>query len=79
MLSCLSPLSHNTKTTSWLDPRCRDKASRPLEECDDDGKLLHIVYIIEANIYTSVYWFRNENMGSHTCYFMCVFSGEISA
>ncbi|KAM6981670.1 membrane-associated guanylate kinase, WW and PDZ domain-containing protein 1-like isoform 2-T2 [Tautogolabrus adspersus] len=27
---------HNTKTTSWLDPRCRDKASRPLEECDDD-------------------------------------------
>ncbi|XP_013878838.1 membrane-associated guanylate kinase, WW and PDZ domain-containing protein 1 [Austrofundulus limnaeus] len=28
---------HNTKTTSWLDPRCRDKASRPLEECDDDA------------------------------------------
>ena len=33
----LSPFSHNTKTTSWLDPR--DKASKPLEECDDDGKL----------------------------------------
>uniref|UniRef100_A0A8D3AHB5 Membrane-associated guanylate kinase, WW and PDZ domain-containing protein 1 n=1 Tax=Scophthalmus maximus TaxID=52904 RepID=A0A8D3AHB5_SCOMX len=32
-------IDHNTKTTSWLDPRCRDKASRPLEECDDDGKL----------------------------------------
>ncbi|KAM8754248.1 membrane-associated guanylate kinase, WW and PDZ domain-containing protein 1-like isoform 2-T2 [Acanthopagrus schlegelii] len=31
---------HNTKTTSWLDPRCRDKASRPLEECDDD-ELIH--------------------------------------
>uniref|UniRef100_A0A671X7N9 Membrane-associated guanylate kinase, WW and PDZ domain-containing protein 1 n=1 Tax=Sparus aurata TaxID=8175 RepID=A0A671X7N9_SPAAU len=29
-------IDHNTKTTSWLDPRCRDKASRPLEECDDD-------------------------------------------
>ncbi|XP_013130558.1 membrane-associated guanylate kinase, WW and PDZ domain-containing protein 1 isoform X9 [Oreochromis niloticus] len=27
---------HNTKTTSWLDPRCRDRTSRPLEECDDD-------------------------------------------
>ncbi|XP_015239217.1 PREDICTED: membrane-associated guanylate kinase, WW and PDZ domain-containing protein 1-like isoform X5 [Cyprinodon variegatus] len=27
---------HNTKTTSWLDPRCRDKVPRPLEECDDD-------------------------------------------
>ncbi|XP_077369993.1 membrane-associated guanylate kinase, WW and PDZ domain-containing protein 1-like isoform X4 [Festucalex cinctus] len=27
---------HNTKTTSWLDPRCRDKASGPLEEGDDD-------------------------------------------
>uniref|UniRef100_A0A8C5AXN8 Membrane associated guanylate kinase, WW and PDZ domain containing 1a n=1 Tax=Gadus morhua TaxID=8049 RepID=A0A8C5AXN8_GADMO len=30
-------IDHNTKTTSWLDPR--DKASKPLEECDDDGKL----------------------------------------
>ncbi|XP_035994739.1 membrane-associated guanylate kinase, WW and PDZ domain-containing protein 1 isoform X9 [Fundulus heteroclitus] len=29
-------IDHNTKTTSWLDPRCRDKAPRPLEECDDD-------------------------------------------
>uniref|UniRef100_A0A7N9ARJ4 Membrane-associated guanylate kinase, WW and PDZ domain-containing protein 1 n=1 Tax=Mastacembelus armatus TaxID=205130 RepID=A0A7N9ARJ4_9TELE len=37
-------IDHNTKTTSWLDPRCRDKASRPLEECDDDGKLLCIIY-----------------------------------
>nr|XP_019951501.1 PREDICTED: membrane-associated guanylate kinase, WW and PDZ domain-containing protein 1-like [Paralichthys olivaceus] len=32
---------HNTKTTSWLDPRCRDKASRPLEECDDDEEGIH--------------------------------------
>ncbi|XP_068185789.1 membrane-associated guanylate kinase, WW and PDZ domain-containing protein 1-like isoform X3 [Antennarius striatus] len=32
---------HNTKTTSWLDPRCRDKASRALEECDDDEEGLH--------------------------------------
>ncbi|XP_077579459.1 membrane-associated guanylate kinase, WW and PDZ domain-containing protein 1-like isoform X11 [Stigmatopora nigra] len=29
-------IDHNTKTTSWLDPRCRDKACRPLDECDDD-------------------------------------------
>uniref|UniRef100_A0A672HWS1 Membrane-associated guanylate kinase, WW and PDZ domain-containing protein 1 n=1 Tax=Salarias fasciatus TaxID=181472 RepID=A0A672HWS1_SALFA len=35
-------IDHNTKTTSWLDPRCRDKASRPLEECDDDGELLQL-------------------------------------
>uniref|UniRef100_A0A3Q3EYB6 Membrane-associated guanylate kinase, WW and PDZ domain-containing protein 1 n=1 Tax=Labrus bergylta TaxID=56723 RepID=A0A3Q3EYB6_9LABR len=33
-------IDHNTKTTSWLDPRCRDKASRPLEECDDDGVVI---------------------------------------
>ncbi|XP_035994747.1 membrane-associated guanylate kinase, WW and PDZ domain-containing protein 1 isoform X11 [Fundulus heteroclitus] len=32
---------HNTKTTSWLDPRCRDKAPRPLEECDDDEEGIH--------------------------------------
>uniref|UniRef100_A0A3B4WVZ2 Membrane associated guanylate kinase, WW and PDZ domain containing 1 n=1 Tax=Seriola lalandi dorsalis TaxID=1841481 RepID=A0A3B4WVZ2_SERLL len=49
-------IDHNTKTTSWLDPRCRDKASRPLEECDDDGKLLHIVYTIKVYIHTSVYF-----------------------
>ncbi|XP_072305789.1 membrane-associated guanylate kinase, WW and PDZ domain-containing protein 1-like isoform X4 [Eucyclogobius newberryi] len=32
---------HNTKTTSWMDPRCRDKGSRPLEECDDDEEGIH--------------------------------------
>uniref|UniRef100_A0AAV2LX09 Membrane-associated guanylate kinase, WW and PDZ domain-containing protein 1 n=1 Tax=Knipowitschia caucasica TaxID=637954 RepID=A0AAV2LX09_KNICA len=34
-------IDHNTKTTSWLDPRCRDKGNRPLEECDDDEEGLH--------------------------------------
>uniref|UniRef100_A0A8C7Z534 Membrane-associated guanylate kinase, WW and PDZ domain-containing protein 1 n=1 Tax=Oryzias sinensis TaxID=183150 RepID=A0A8C7Z534_9TELE len=34
-------IDHNTKTTSWLDPRCRDKASRPLEECEDDEEGIH--------------------------------------
>lgn len=29
--------SHNTKTTSWIDPRCMDKPQKPLEECEDDG------------------------------------------
>ncbi|CAL8276041.1 unnamed protein product [Boreogadus saida] len=32
-------IDHNTKTTSWLDPR--DKASKPLEECDDDEEGIH--------------------------------------
>lgn len=41
LLSYLFPCSHNTKTTSWLDPRLRDKASRALEECEDDGMLLY--------------------------------------
>uniref|UniRef100_A0A669EKD0 Membrane-associated guanylate kinase, WW and PDZ domain-containing protein 1 n=1 Tax=Oreochromis niloticus TaxID=8128 RepID=A0A669EKD0_ORENI len=40
-------IDHNTKTTSWLDPRCRDRTSRPLEECDDDGKLLFLIYEIK--------------------------------
>lgn len=30
--------SHNTKTTSWIDPRCLDKPQKPLEECEDDGR-----------------------------------------
>ncbi|XP_076023070.1 membrane-associated guanylate kinase, WW and PDZ domain-containing protein 1-like isoform X2 [Genypterus blacodes] len=29
-------IDHNTKTTSWIDPRFRDKPPRPLDECDDD-------------------------------------------
>ncbi|XP_034023496.1 membrane-associated guanylate kinase, WW and PDZ domain-containing protein 1-like [Thalassophryne amazonica] len=29
-------LSHNTKTTSWIDPRCLDKPQKPLEESEDD-------------------------------------------
>uniref|UniRef100_A0A670J666 Membrane-associated guanylate kinase, WW and PDZ domain-containing protein 1 n=1 Tax=Podarcis muralis TaxID=64176 RepID=A0A670J666_PODMU len=31
-------IDHNTKTTSWLDPRCLNKQQKPLEECEDDGK-----------------------------------------
>ncbi|KAM4722779.1 membrane-associated guanylate kinase, WW and PDZ domain-containing protein 1 [Rhinophrynus dorsalis] len=29
-------IDHNTKTTSWLDPRCLNKPQKPLEECEDD-------------------------------------------
>uniref|UniRef100_A0AAQ5YSV4 Membrane associated guanylate kinase, WW and PDZ domain containing 1a n=1 Tax=Amphiprion ocellaris TaxID=80972 RepID=A0AAQ5YSV4_AMPOC len=43
-------IDHNTKTTSWLDPRCKDKTSRPLEECDDDGKPLYNIYTIKLHI-----------------------------
>lgn len=34
-------LSHNTKTTSWLDPRLAKKA-KPPEECEDDGKCTRV-------------------------------------
>ncbi|XP_039707692.1 membrane-associated guanylate kinase, WW and PDZ domain-containing protein 1 isoform X4 [Pteropus medius] len=29
-------IDHNTKTTSWLDPRCLNKQQKSLEECEDD-------------------------------------------
>uniref|UniRef100_A0A3B3QM52 Membrane-associated guanylate kinase, WW and PDZ domain-containing protein 1 n=1 Tax=Paramormyrops kingsleyae TaxID=1676925 RepID=A0A3B3QM52_9TELE len=29
-------IDHNTKTTSWIDPRCLEKPQKPLEECEDD-------------------------------------------
>ncbi|KAK9970070.1 hypothetical protein ABG768_026038, partial [Culter alburnus] len=29
-------IDHNTKTTSWMDPRCQDKPPKPLEDCEDD-------------------------------------------
>uniref|UniRef100_A0A3P9HB09 Membrane associated guanylate kinase, WW and PDZ domain containing 1b n=1 Tax=Oryzias latipes TaxID=8090 RepID=A0A3P9HB09_ORYLA len=38
--------SHNTKTTSWIDPRCLDKPQKPLEECEDDGTVTHNAVIL---------------------------------
>ncbi|CAJ0937297.1 unnamed protein product [Ranitomeya imitator] len=35
-------IDHNTKTTSWLDPRCLNKQQKPLEECEDDVNASHI-------------------------------------
>lgn len=35
--------SHNTKTTSWLDPRLAKKA-KPPEECREDGEFHQPVY-----------------------------------
>ncbi|KAL1021542.1 hypothetical protein UPYG_G00014590 [Umbra pygmaea] len=29
-------IDHNTKTTSWIDPRCLEKSLKTLEECEDD-------------------------------------------
>ncbi|XP_053325543.1 membrane-associated guanylate kinase, WW and PDZ domain-containing protein 1 isoform X2 [Spea bombifrons] len=34
-------IDHNTKTTSWLDPRCLNKQPKPLEECEDDEEGVH--------------------------------------
>uniref|UniRef100_A0A3Q0RPG8 Membrane associated guanylate kinase, WW and PDZ domain containing 1b n=1 Tax=Amphilophus citrinellus TaxID=61819 RepID=A0A3Q0RPG8_AMPCI len=34
-------IDHNTRTTSWIDPRCLDKPQKPLEECEDDGMSLY--------------------------------------
>uniref|UniRef100_A0AAY4BX09 Membrane associated guanylate kinase, WW and PDZ domain containing 1a n=1 Tax=Denticeps clupeoides TaxID=299321 RepID=A0AAY4BX09_9TELE len=33
-------IDHNTKTTSWIDPRCLEKPQKPLEECEDDASPL---------------------------------------
>ena len=35
--------SHNTKTTSWLDPRLAKKA-KPPEECKENGKLFKFLW-----------------------------------
>uniref|UniRef100_A0A3B3Z9X0 Uncharacterized protein n=1 Tax=Periophthalmus magnuspinnatus TaxID=409849 RepID=A0A3B3Z9X0_9GOBI len=34
-------IDHNTKTTSWIDPRCLDKPQKPLEESEDDGRFYY--------------------------------------
>ncbi|XP_052461191.1 membrane-associated guanylate kinase, WW and PDZ domain-containing protein 1 isoform X4 [Carassius gibelio] len=34
-------IDHNTKTTSWMDPRCQDKQHKPPEDCDDDEEGVH--------------------------------------
>ncbi|KAJ8265634.1 hypothetical protein COCON_G00147330 [Conger conger] len=34
-------IDHNTKTTSWIDPRTVEKPQKPLEECEDDEEGVH--------------------------------------
>ncbi|XP_075883167.1 membrane-associated guanylate kinase, WW and PDZ domain-containing protein 1-like isoform X5 [Nelusetta ayraudi] len=53
-------IDHNTKTTSWLDPRCRDKASRVLEECEDDEEGIHTEEL-EADLDLPPGWERIED------------------
>uniref|UniRef100_A0A803T5N9 Membrane-associated guanylate kinase, WW and PDZ domain-containing protein 1 n=1 Tax=Anolis carolinensis TaxID=28377 RepID=A0A803T5N9_ANOCA len=40
-------IDHNTKTTSWLDPRCLNKQQKPLEECEDDGSCVPFFLFLE--------------------------------
>lgn len=45
--------SHNTKSTTWLDPRLVKKA-KPPEKCEDGGESLYYAFIQEAvNMYDS--------------------------
>ncbi|NWW33559.1 MAGI1 protein, partial [Panurus biarmicus] len=37
-------IDHNTKTTSWLDPRCLNKQQKPLEECEDDASVMLFLF-----------------------------------
>uniref|UniRef100_A0A667YCF1 Membrane associated guanylate kinase, WW and PDZ domain containing 1b n=1 Tax=Myripristis murdjan TaxID=586833 RepID=A0A667YCF1_9TELE len=42
-------IDHNTKTTSWIDPRCLDKPQKPLEECEDDGMCVCVCMFLHIN------------------------------
>ncbi|KAI2648339.1 Membrane-associated guanylate kinase, WW and PDZ domain-containing protein 2 [Labeo rohita] len=42
-------IDHNTKTTSWLDPRLAKKA-KPPEECEEDGECLSVLTTWERSI-----------------------------
>lgn len=50
--------SHNTKTTSWIDPRCLDKPQKPLEECEDDGTsmLWDEILSFQTQLIDKEYW-----------------------
>lgn len=37
--------SHNTKTTTWLDPRLCKKAKAP-EDCEDGGEKLGVLFLM---------------------------------
>lgn len=43
-------LSHNTRTTSWIDPRCLDKPQKPLEESEDDGTCLSVNVCAKSSV-----------------------------
>lgn len=40
-MACVLLHSHNTKTTTWLDPRLCKKAKAP-EDCEDGGEMFRI-------------------------------------
>lgn len=78
-LSLFVLFSHNTKTTSWLDPRSLDKSQKPLEESEDDGMSLcahnypecHVsdllyIYLSFALKQLVVFLFKNENLRQKT-------------
>ncbi|XP_056092549.1 membrane-associated guanylate kinase, WW and PDZ domain-containing protein 1 isoform X6 [Rhinichthys klamathensis goyatoka] len=47
-------IDHNTKTTSWIDPRCQDKPPKPLEDCEDDEEGVHTEEL-DADLGTSLF------------------------
>ncbi|KAK1799545.1 hypothetical protein P4O66_000426 [Electrophorus voltai] len=68
-------IDHNTKTTSWIDPRCLEKPQKPLEECEDD-ELPTGWEKIEDPVY-GVYYV--EGREDSAAFFVCIFSKEASA
>uniref|UniRef100_A0A8C6UM35 Membrane associated guanylate kinase, WW and PDZ domain containing 1 n=1 Tax=Neogobius melanostomus TaxID=47308 RepID=A0A8C6UM35_9GOBI len=68
-------IDHNTKTTSWIDPRCLDKPQKPLEESEDDGQFelppgwekiddpVYGVYYVEENVQIAfTEWIEDSTM-----------------
>lgn len=46
-MACVLLHSHNTKTTTWLDPRLCKKAKAP-EDCEDGGEMfgIHVLPVL---------------------------------
>lgn len=71
--------SHNTKTTSWMDPRCQDKPPKPLEDCEDDGKTNtnHAVHqacvLVSAHLQAQLVLFILPLYGCHNAYFSTLY------
>lgn len=76
-MGCVLLCSHNTKTTTWLDPRLCKKAKAP-EDCEDGGEIFRahlLLWLISGWVYQG--WIGSVAAVTETsCWCLCLWSKQ---